>query len=291
MPGGEIDTRLQPLAETPAEPAAIHVPAEKPVRPAAEYFAGVKPELLQAVRDDTVFRGAEHEAFFHLLETLHDTDAKTLDAASRGPTAFVQLYQQPDEYRGKLVTIRGTVRGVFPLQAARNDFGIERYYQTWIFPYDNASFPLVVYVLDLPQGFPVAERTQEEVELTGFFFKRWAYRAQDAIRSAPLLLAKTVRWESPPPAATQPVDLVFVGGIVACALLIAAIVVWMALRGSTPAYTGPKPPRRWGQPETTEDTPAGEVLKQLAEQGEAEAALATREPAADSRPDNQGRSS
>jgi hypothetical protein len=287
-PGQAIDTRLQPLAEAPQEPGTIQLPAQKPARPAAEYFAGVKPELLEAVRDDTVFRGAEHEAFFHLLETLHRTDQRTLDAASRGPTAFVQLYQQPDEYRGKLVTIRGAARGVFQYAAARNDYGIEKYYQVWIQPNDNPSLPLVIYVLDLPAGFPIADHMHEEVELTGFFFKRWAYRAQDAIRSAPLLLAKTVNWKPPPVANTEPVRLAVLGGIVLCASLIAGIVVWMALHGSTPASKYAIRPRRSGESKLGDGRPLGEVLKQLAEQAEAEAAFATGVPPAETRAGNQG---
>jgi hypothetical protein len=259
--------------------------AQKPVRPAAEFFPGVKPELLDAVRDDTVFRGAEHEAFFHLLETLHDQDEQTLAAASRGPTAFVQLYQQPDEYRGKLVTIHGAVRGVFPDAASRNDYGIERYYQVWVQPHDHPGLPIVAFVLDLPAGFPVADRLQEEVELTGFFFKRWAYRAQDAIRSAPLVLAKTVRWQPPPVADVKPLNVVVIVGIVVGAVLIAGVIVGLAMRGAPTVYKGPTP-TRWGEPMSVQPPP-GEVLKQLAEQAEAEA-LATDERPADTRPSNQG---
>jgi hypothetical protein len=45
--------------------------------------------------------------------------------------------------------------------------------------------------------------TDETVSVTGYFFKRWAYRAQDSTRLAPLILAKTLRWE-PEPLAEQP---------------------------------------------------------------------------------------
>lgn len=266
----EIDTRLKPLAQTEGVSGEITMPAEKAAPAnAAGYFPGVKPELLASVKDDTVFRGAEHEAFFHLLEILHNTDEATLEAAA-DPAAFVQLYQQPDEYRGRLVTVRGTVRGVYEYRPARNDYGIDHYYQVWIQPYDNPSLPLVAYVLDLPEGFPKANRMQEEAELTGFFFKRWAYRAQDSIRSAPLLLAKTVRWERPAATQTAPISLAYILGIAACALLAAGVVVWMALRGGS-SYSGPLPPRRRGSLETGPEIEPSEALRQLAEQATATA--------------------
>lgn len=266
--GAEIDTRLQPAPRGEDVPGAFTSPLETPAAAAhsAEFFAGVNAELLDSVRDDTVFRGAEHDAFFHLLEILHNTDQKTLDAASRGPTAFVQLYQQPDEYRGKLVSVRGTVRGVFEIPASRNDYGIRRYYQTWIQPYDNPELPLVLYVLELPPKFPVAERMHEEVEITGFFFKRWAYRAQDAIRSAPLLLAKTVRWKQPLVAETQPVDVKLIVGIVALALIGAGGVVWMASRSGAALACGRPSPRGRGRSPAPTAASTAEYLMRLAEQ-------------------------
>jgi hypothetical protein len=174
------------------------------------------------------------------------------------------------------------------VEASANDYGIERYYQMWIQPYDNLSMLLVVYVLELPPQFPIAhDGMQEEVELTGFFFKRWAYRAKDAIRSTPMLLAKTVRWTPPAVAQEEPIGPMFLGGIIACALAIAGMVVWMAARGATPAYAGPQPPRRWGQSEDPDERPTGDVLQALAEQAEADAGLAAGEPPRSTSPDNQ----
>lgn len=267
-PAAEIDTRLKPLAQAEGVPGAIAMPAEKPApADAAVYFAGVKPELLASIKDDTVFRGAEHDAFFHLLEILHQSDEAKL-AAAAAPAAFVQLYQQPDEYRGRLVTVRGTVRGIYEYPPARNDYGIDHYYQVWIQPYDNPSLPLVAYVLDLPAGFPKAERMQEEAELTGFFYKRWAYRAQDSIRSAPLLLAKTVRWDRPAATRTAPISLAYILGIAASALLAAGVMVWMALRGGS-SYSGPLPPRQLASLDSAPETEPSEALRQLAEQAAA----------------------
>jgi hypothetical protein len=61
----------------------------------------------------------------------------------------------------------------------------------------------VVYCLHLPEAFPTGMELVEEAEVTGFFFKRWAYLAQDTFRTAPMLLARTIRWQKAPEAAAR----------------------------------------------------------------------------------------
>jgi hypothetical protein len=230
---GEIDTRLAMKSEAEALPGVFISPAteEEPAEPKGKYFEGVEEEYLRSVRDDTVFRGAEYDAFFHLLKILDDTEESTLQQASLGPTAFVQLYQQPDQYRGQLVSTKGTVHRVVEFPAARNDYGIEKYYQVWLQPHDAPGNPLVLYVLQLPEGFPVGMQVRETIACHGFFFKRWAYPAKDAIRSTPLLLARTLHWEKPVAAKPVAVTPLTIAGIISGALMIAGVTVWFALRG------------------------------------------------------------
>ncbi|MEI6324334.1 MAG: hypothetical protein WCO91_02665 [Gemmataceae bacterium] len=45
---------------------------------------------------------------------------------------------------------------------------------------------------DLPKGMPVGGSVVATVEVTGYFFKVYGYRAQDGLRAAPMLLAKTL---------------------------------------------------------------------------------------------------
>jgi hypothetical protein len=161
--------------------------------------------FLDAIRDNTVFRNAEKDAWFRMLEQLDQRDLSVLQRESTGYAGFLQLYKQPAAYRGKLVTIAGTIRMGYYREAPQNLYGIRGYYVFWLRP-AGAKSPIVVYCLEIPEGFPdVAalerdgERPQldEEAEFTGFFFKRWAYRAQDDTRLAPLVLAKAPRWERP----------------------------------------------------------------------------------------------
>ena len=167
---------------------------------------------LRAVRDDTVWRTAEQDAWFRLLERLQASDPAELQAESVGEVGYAALFRQADFYRGKLVTVRGTACLAYHVAAPPNIHGIEGYYVFWLRPSGGPNLPLVVYALGTPSGFPPIRdkdrdrqttRLDEKLEVTGFFFKRWAYRAQDGLNTAPLLAANVPRW-LPASAADQP---------------------------------------------------------------------------------------
>jgi hypothetical protein len=200
------DTRLAKAGSDGAAEGTFRVPSEGIVAadPAA-FLRGLRTDYLIPVRDDTVFRDAESDGWLHLLETLMKTDPKTLSAASVGKISFRQLYEQPKFYRGKVVSLSGVVRGVRQVPAVANDLGIKHYYQLSLEPQGELNQLVVVYALNLPEGFPKGESVEAAVQLTGFFFKRWAYAAKDAVRTAPLVLVNTVTWK-PLPATTVPSD-------------------------------------------------------------------------------------
>ena len=204
--GREIDTRLGSRRPDKQIPDAFFSPgAAKTDHPGGgKHFPGVKPDYLESVRDDTTFRANEHDAWFHLMDVLGKTDEAVLEKASVGRVTFVQLSKQSKEYRGELVTIGGTLRRAHYVRARKNDFGIKGYYQTWVQPADRRDFLVVVYCLFLPEDFPTGMKLAEEVRITGFYYKRWAYRAQDTLRTAPTLLARTVRWRKAPVVVDEP---------------------------------------------------------------------------------------
>ncbi len=165
------------------------------------YFPGVHAQYLDAVRDDTPFRSPESDAWFHLFELLEKNTDERLAQGSSGPVGYLQLERQPQAYRGRLVTVSGTVRSAKEVAAPENSYGIERYYQVWLQPLRSDPELIVVYVLHLPLDFPVGEALDEPVSATGFFFKRWAYPSRSGILTAPLVLARSIQWTPAPPAA------------------------------------------------------------------------------------------
>jgi len=215
------------MAAAPREPATADT--------AVPYFPGVKAELLDAVRDDRPWRRDEEPAWYNLLGVLAKTAPADLRRASTGPVSYVQLFKQAAEYRGHVVTLLGTaVRAEFQ-ELPANPLQLKGYYQVWLKPQDNPTVPLMACVLELPAGFPTGQELAEPVALTGFFFKRWAYEAQDTLRSTPMLVARSVQWtprpaEEPHPPRDTSISLVLVLGGAAMVLLWLAVAVWSRRR-------------------------------------------------------------
>jgi len=156
------------------------------------------------IEDDTVFRPAEREILFHLQAEVRDAEPQELKQRSLGQVTYLQLFKQPKEYRGRVVSVKGTVRLAYRVQAPANHLGIKEHFVYWIYPDGGPSSPIVVYALEAPAGFPaIADRDldrkttklREDVTVTGVFFKRWAYPAQEgATYTAPMLLARVPAW-------------------------------------------------------------------------------------------------
>lgn len=187
---------------------------------------------LLEIRDDMVWRPAEQHAWFRLFETLIELNEQQLQEQSLGEASFVQLFRQPNEYRGKIVTTRGRVELAYKVSAPKNDIGIEAYYVFWLRPLDSSDSPIVAYALELPPDFPAVGEghtaLREDLTFTGYFVKRWAYGAKDGIRTAPLLLAKVPVWHPAPegPTLNLPSPGVAIAAVLLVALLAFRIARW-----------------------------------------------------------------
>jgi hypothetical protein len=282
-----IDTRLPPRPR----PAGDDVPGQfvaqwdrpsqhppEPSTAAGDYFPGVSPQLLADVRDDTVFRPAEADAWFHLFQVLARSDPARLEAASLGTVGFVPLYKQTNAYRGRLVTVQGTVRRAHPLSAPPNAYGISGYWMCWLQPAGGPDAPIVVYTLEMPTGFPSGMELREAAAFTGFFYKRWAYEAREGTLTAPLVLARTGRWtpataEGPPqPPPAGRFALVMMG---AAALgVVIALLVYRASRARGASAHAPVARAPADELDALRDAPVlpdvRQRLREMAEQADAE---------------------
>ncbi len=210
----DYNTRLQPTSQG-ALPVGTFIspkPDGPTTQPSKDLLPGLQPELLATVRDDTPFQPRGHRPFFHVLDVLNQTSESALAQASVGEVGFVQMYEQPKEYRGRVVTLRGTVRRAFDLTAPQNEPGIQTYYQLWLRPRGGPNSPIVLYTLSLPAGFPTSRtpskeirELREEVTVTGVFYKNWVYSAARQSFVAPLVVAKTVEWQPPVVKTKEPI--------------------------------------------------------------------------------------
>lgn len=188
---------------------------------------------LAAVRDDMVWRAEEQTAWFRCFEKLLTLSDRELNRRSLGHVGFVQLFRQTHEYRGQLVTVSGTAELAYRVAAPKNDLGIDRYYVFWLRPGDGSDSPIVAYALELPDGFPHVgtdhSDLREELTLTGYFFKRWAYGARDGVRTAPLVLAKRPTWQPAPAplSAKRPSPGIMAAIVLVIAMLAITVARWL----------------------------------------------------------------
>jgi hypothetical protein len=97
----------------------------------------------------------------------------------------------------------------------------------------------------LPDGFPRGMEIAEEAEITGFYFKRWAYKAVDSMRTAPTLAARTVRWqkasEAPTAARMDAGSWLLVTGVAVVFCLLVSVYVYTRTRSGRAEEGGVTP--------------------------------------------------
>jgi hypothetical protein len=207
-PGGpaaakQVDTRLAVVRGARPEGEAVLIePEPEPFTAAASGLAAA-PEVLARVRDDAFFRREDEPAWLQTWLTLRSSAPAAVRAAAK-PVTFTELFGQPVSFRGRAVRFKGTLRRLERVKAPANDFDVTEYWQGWLEPDSGPASPIVVHFLRIPAGMPAGLKIKEPVEVAGFFLKRYAYKATDTIRRAPLVLAIEPDWKPQPPA--QPGD-------------------------------------------------------------------------------------
>lgn len=145
------------------------------------------PADWQILTDNTPFRDAETPVWFAVWSALQKlTNQQT--PASSGEATYVQLVNQADVYRGKVVTVRGWVLRSEAVTPGENELGIERLHRVIMKPAGGGEWPLIVYALAAPEdvGEPF------ELAVSGVFFKNLSYRHDAGVGLAPVLLTNRI---------------------------------------------------------------------------------------------------
>jgi hypothetical protein len=178
----------------------------------------VNPVFLSTILDFSIgIRFEERDAYFRILELARRTplakqeefaqnfaEARQLSNpryARRKPSqfpVFVDMFQNPDDYRGRPVSIHGVMRSLTKIDPGKNNQGIGEAYEGWVYTDDGQGNPAVVVFIDKPPGLKVGGDITEEVRFTGYFFKMYGYQSQEKVRKAPLILAGEVEWRKSP---------------------------------------------------------------------------------------------
>ena len=180
--------------------------------------ASINPRLLEVVKDNTVnLLYEERGVYFRMLQLAEETPLSRQEEfaadfreerrlanpryAKRKLSEFqpfVDLFQNPDEYRGRPVSLHGVLRKLTKFDPGKNSLGIDEAYEGWLYTDDAQSNPTVIVFTSKPQKLSVGGDLTEEIRVTGYFLKMYGYEAQDVTRKAPLLLAGEVEWRPSP---------------------------------------------------------------------------------------------
>lgn len=185
---------------------------------------------LSEVRDKTYFRPEERPAWFALLKQLQQSDEAQLAEETVGELTYAQLLKQPEVYRGRVVTLHGTVLREELQPLSDNPLGLTAYHRLWIQPRGGGQWPFVVYCLRLPNGFPRGETIHAAVRVRGIFFKNWSYAWEEGLGLAPVVLANQPSWQQPiPPVAREPLSWQAWATAIVAACILAIGVTWLVL--------------------------------------------------------------
>ncbi len=253
----ETAHRLGQLFPPPLSQTAQAVAIDAPLAIAADID-------LSAIKDNARFLSKERPAWFALFAQLQARTSQQLAGAATAELTYAQLLGQPEVYRGRLVTVRGTVVREEVQQPAENDLGIETYHRLWLEPAGGGQWPLVVYVLDLPEQFPRGDKIRATILVRGFFFKNWSYPWQEGMGLAPVVLAREVGWS--PPVVQPPTELPTgrqTTMMVLGATAFAGLAVWWAMRSTRRGDVSLEQGR--GALPNTLEMPGGEDIQQQLE--------------------------
>lgn len=165
---------------------------------AAEQPSLLPSETFAEVRDNAPFRNDEQPAWFATLDAVQQTTPEELSAVSSGAIGYAALTSQPNTYRGRVVTVSGTIQRVEAVTPAENDLGIEQLWRVTVEPAGGEVWPITVYTLAEPR----AAAEPYDASAVGIFFKNLSYRWAEGVGVTPVVV--TPRLETTLVATTTP---------------------------------------------------------------------------------------
>ncbi len=144
---------------------------------------------------DPADRPEEYRLYCLTLNTARAASIEAFANSTLHGVTYAHLFEQPDKYRGEVVSYQGRLKRVRkfdapdPLKAE-----ISSIYECGIFDLNRyGANPIIAIMTELPPNVPVAEELDIPVSARGYFFKLWRYKAGDAWRDAPLIIGRTVQ--------------------------------------------------------------------------------------------------
>lgn len=199
-------------------------------------------ELLGLVTDGTPLKPREMPAYWQLMQWTQTASSAELEPRALTDVPFTQLCEQPDKYRGKLISMRLHVRRVLKYDAPVNPLELQDVYEAWGWTDESRSFPYVVVFSQCPEGLPIGTEVQAEANFVGYFLKVMKVDgAKNNARGAPLLIGR-MQLASPPITPKQAsLDPSMFWCILGGTAAVAGLGVWRAVRSKSAAKAASLP--------------------------------------------------
>ncbi|MGL4943198.1 MAG: hypothetical protein ACRC46_08400 [Thermoguttaceae bacterium] len=165
-------------------------------------------EIRRADDAETVRRAVtwtEHDTkpFYTLLAHVASLPRGELaERAAEDSVSVRDLFLKPEQLRLRAVALDGIVKRVVETptsETGRARWGIDRYYQLYLFPRESDGNPVVVCVTKLPAGMSTGDAVSDDVHVTGLYYKLWMYESRAGrVQVAPVIVSNDVTLFAPP---------------------------------------------------------------------------------------------
>jgi len=184
------------------------------------------------------FTESDSEPFYGLLRAISATPSGWLEEEAKKqhteqPISATDLFNRPQETRGKPVLLRGTAKRVLLTPVTDSEvqslFGIDHYYQIYLFTEQSQGNPIVVCVRSLPEGMPVGDTADfaESITVAAVPYKLWIYETPTGPHYAPILVGSPPVWH-PQSVAKRPLPESYT--TISFAVFFTLVLIWFASR-------------------------------------------------------------
>ncbi|MDR0328695.1 MAG: hypothetical protein LBI05_10410 [Planctomycetaceae bacterium] len=201
-----------------------------PVRRVTEREQNDEETNLRAFR----FTESDREPFYGLLRAMSVTPEGVLEEeAAKQSLSVTDLFNRPQETRGRCILLHGTAKRIVLTPVADKEvqalFGIDHYYQIYLFTEQSQGNPIVVCVCSLPEGMSVGDAADfsESITVAAVPYKLWIYETPLGPHYAPILVGRSPVWHPQPPAKRHAPESVTAFSFT---LFLVLVLIWVACR-------------------------------------------------------------
>jgi hypothetical protein len=147
------------------------------------------------------FTESDREPFYGLLRAMSDTsEGEAEEEAKKQSVSVTDLFNRPQETRGRCILLSGTAKRIVPTPVTDSEvqslFGIDHYYQIYLFTEQSQGNPIVVCVGSLPEGMSAGDAADfsESITVAAVPYKLWIYETPTGPHYAPILVGRSPVW-------------------------------------------------------------------------------------------------